>query len=100
MVRDEGVALVNLRRLIVFQHASGAGGKSAHVERQHDVLRDHFAFDVENRAARVLRLADDRREPVRKSEFCISWTIPARTRLDYLQRNRIDRHLSLTSRFR
>jgi hypothetical protein len=46
MVGDEGVALVYFVSIVVFQNSRGAGGKGAHVQRQHHMLRDHFALAV------------------------------------------------------
>ena len=46
MIRYEGISLVNLRDRVVLQDACRAGRKSAHVQRQHHVLRDDFPLGV------------------------------------------------------
>src|SRR5262245_17866309 len=46
MIDNEGIAGVNLMRRESFQNRRGAGGKSPHVERQDDMLRDHLAVDI------------------------------------------------------
>jgi hypothetical protein len=61
VIGDEGVAFVYLIGAVSFKNARGASGECAHVKRQHDMLRDHFAVAVQNRAARILLLADNRR---------------------------------------
>src|SRR5512143_3358525 len=61
MVRDEGVALLNLRRRDGFQYSRRTSGKGAHMKRQHHMLGDDFALGVEDRATGILRLSDDGR---------------------------------------
>ena len=47
MVGDEGVAFVDFVGRIVFQDTRGASRKGAHVQRQHDMLRDDFALAIQ-----------------------------------------------------
>ena len=90
MIGDKGVAFVYFVGAVVFENARGASRKSAHVQRQHDVLRDDFALAIQYRAARVLRLADDRRVAGAEERVLHFLHDAGKTRLDDLQGYGID----------
>ena len=46
MVGDKGVARVNLLQRKIIQNRRGAGGEGAHVQRQNNMLGDHFAAGI------------------------------------------------------
>ena len=60
VIGDERITLVNFLSAVVFQDACGASRKCAHMQRQYHVLGDDFALAIQDCAAGVLRLPDDR----------------------------------------
>ena len=91
MVGDESVAVVDFVKRKSFQDRRGAGGKGAHVERQDDMLGDHFAAGVEHRAAGVLGFSDDRRVAGAEERILHLLDDAGQARLDDLQGDGIDR---------
>jgi hypothetical protein len=61
MIDDECVAVVNVIVRKAFVHGSSASGKGTHMQRQHDVLRDHLTGGIQNCAAGILGFANDGR---------------------------------------
>jgi hypothetical protein len=96
MIDQIGVAFDDVAA-IGAQHAFAAGGKGAHVQRQHDVLRNDVAdgFRIAQEASCDSRTMVEK--PVRKSEFCISCTMPDRLAFDDFDGDRV--HRALLHRF-
>ena len=61
MIDDEGVAFVNIIVRKALVHSSSASREGAHMQRQHDVLRDHRTSGIQNCAAGILGFANDGR---------------------------------------
>ena len=61
MVDQEGVALGDVAAEFR-DHGAAAGRERADMQRQHDVLRDHLALGIHQRAGGVLRFTHDRGE--------------------------------------
>jgi hypothetical protein len=93
MVGDERVAFVNLGRSVMLEHAAGAGGKRTHVERENDVLRHDFPSSAQDRAACVLRFADDRRVAGTEEGVLHLLDDAGQAGLDHLQCNRVNGHI-------
>ena|SRR5438132_4440480 len=60
MIRNKSIAFIDLRWRIVLEQSCRTGRKRSHVQRQDNMLSDDFASGIQNRAACVLRLADNR----------------------------------------
>ena len=83
---------------VILHNAGSAGGERAHMERQDDMLRDDFAGAIQNRAAGVLRLADNRRVAGAEQRILHFLDDAGQARLDDLQGDGIDCHRMVRQR--